>query len=180
MPTGDASTSSGWSTSLPSKVHLVLEVWWLSNRTRYGMIGRKNIGQFLNSQKAPHSSPSQVSYGESAWYILEKIHNIVTGPHWTFRARLFSKSSLARLKEFWNFSICLYEIKKKNLSKSTCPTGSFTSQGRRAVGNGEPWPYCGASCSANHFVSYLQNADWYSECWINKTAGCWWQIHVIF
>ena len=37
-----------------------------------------------------------------------------------------SKSSLALIQEFWNSSICLYEIKKKNLSKSTCPTGSFT------------------------------------------------------
>ena len=48
------------------------------------------------------------------------------------------KSSLARLQEFWNSSICLYEIKKKNLSKSTCPTGSFTALGCWAVGNGEP------------------------------------------
>ena len=42
-------------------------------------------------------------------------------------------------QEFWNYSICLYEIKKKNMSKSTCPTGSFTCPGCRAVGNGEPW-----------------------------------------
>ena len=45
------------------------------------------------------------------------------------RACLFSKSSLARLQEFWNSSICLYEIKRKNLFKSTCPTGSFTCPG---------------------------------------------------
>ena len=46
-----------------------------------------------------------------------------------FRARLFSKSSLAQFQEFCDSSICLYEIKKKNLSKSTCPTGSFTCPG---------------------------------------------------
>ena len=45
------------------------------------------------------------------------------------RAWLFSKSSLARLKEFWNSLICLYETKRKNLFKSTCPTGSFTCPG---------------------------------------------------
>ena len=50
------------------------------------------------------------------------------------RARLFSKSSLARLQEFWYYSICLYEIKKKNLSKSTCPTGSFTCPGPSGSG----------------------------------------------
>ena len=48
----------------------------------------------------------------------------------------------ARLQEFWNSSICLlYEIKRKNLFKSTCPTGSFTCPGRWAVGNGEPWTH---------------------------------------
>ena len=52
----------------------------------------------------------------------------------SFRARLFSKSSLAWLQEFWNSSICLYEIKKKNLSKSTCPTGSFTCPGLSGSG----------------------------------------------
>ena len=50
------------------------------------------------------------------------------------RARLFSKSSLALLQEFWNSSICLYEIKKKNLSKSTCQTGSFTCPGPSGSG----------------------------------------------
>ena len=50
------------------------------------------------------------------------------------RARLFSKSSLARLQEFWNSSICLYDIKKKNLSKSTCPTGGFTCPGPSGSG----------------------------------------------
>ena len=56
---------------------------------------------------------------------------------WMSRARLFSKSSLARLQEFWNSSICLYEMKKKNLSKSTCPTGSFTCPGPSGSGK---WP----------------------------------------
>ena len=46
------------------------------------------------------------------------------------RARLFSKSSLARLQGFWNSSIYIYQIKKKNLFKSTCQTGSFTCPGR--------------------------------------------------
>ena len=45
------------------------------------------------------------------------------------RASLFSKSSLARLQEFWNSSICLYEIIRKNMFKSTCPTGIFTCPG---------------------------------------------------
>ena len=49
------------------------------------------------------------------------------------RACLFSKSSLARLQGFYNSSICLYEIKRKNLFKSTCPTGSFTCPGRDAT-----------------------------------------------
>ena len=44
-----------------------------------------------------------------------KYHNIMDH----VRARLFSKSSLTRLQEFLNSSICLNEIKKKNLSKST-------------------------------------------------------------
>ena len=42
------------------------------------------------------------------------------------RACLFSKSSLAWLQEIWISSICLYEIERVNLFKSTCPTGSFT------------------------------------------------------
>ena len=50
------------------------------------------------------------------------------------RASLFSKSSFARLQEFWNSSICLYEIKRKNLSQSTCPTGSFTCPGPSGSG----------------------------------------------
>ena len=50
------------------------------------------------------------------------------------RACLFSKSSLARLQEFWNASMCLYEIKRKNLFKSTCPTGSLTCPGLSGSG----------------------------------------------
>ena len=50
------------------------------------------------------------------------------------RARLFSKSSLAWIQEFLNYLICLYAIKKKNLSKSTCPTGSFTCPGPSGSG----------------------------------------------
>ena len=61
--------------------------------------------------------------------------------HIHLRACLFSKSSLARLQEFWNSSICLYEINRKNLFKSTCPSGSFTCPGPLRsgnYGNGEP------------------------------------------
>ena len=54
-----------------------------------------------------------------------------------YRARLFSKSSLARPQEFWNSSIFLYEIKKKNQSKSTCLTGNFTCP--RSSGSGKRW-----------------------------------------
>ena len=48
--------------------------------------------------------------------------------HTDNRASLFSKSSLARLQEFRNSSICLYiyEIKRKNLFKSTRLTSTFT------------------------------------------------------
>ena len=53
------------------------------------------------------------------------------------RACLFSKSSLAQLQEFWNSYICLHEIKRKNLFKSTCPTGSFTCPG--PLGSGKRW-----------------------------------------
>ena len=56
------------------------------------------------------------------------------------RARLFSKSSFARLQEIWNSSICLYEIMKKNLSKSTCLTGSFTCPGLSGSGKRRALP----------------------------------------
>ena len=59
------------------------------------------------------------------------------------RARPFSKSSLARLQEFWNSSICLYEIKETNLSKSTCPTGSFTWPGPSGSGKRRALMSCG-------------------------------------
>ena len=49
-------------------------------------------------------------------------------------ACLFSKSSLAWLQEFWNSSIFLYEIKRKNLFKSTCPSSSFTCPGSSGSG----------------------------------------------
>ena len=38
------------------------------------------------------------------------------------------------LQEFWNSLICLYEIKRKNLFKSTCLTGSFTCPGPSGSG----------------------------------------------
>ena len=65
----------------------------------------------------------------------------VIGP---YVSGLFSKSSLARLQEFWNSSICLYEIKRKNLFKSTCPTGNFTCPG--PSGSGKPRALCVKSC----------------------------------
>ena len=52
------------------------------------------------------------------------------------RACLFSKSSLARLQEFWNSSICLYEIKRKN---PLALLVVLLALGHRAVGKGEPW-----------------------------------------
>ena len=68
------------------------------------------------------------------------------------RACLFWKSSLARLQEFTgrNSSICLYEIKRKNLFKSTCPTGSFTCPG--PSGSGKRWALwkCSHSCVQRH------------------------------
>ena len=60
----------------------------------------------------------------------------------SYRACLFSKSSLARLQEFWNSSIRLYEIKRKNLFKSTCRNGSFTC----------PWP---SGCGNRRALSYF-------------------------
>ena len=69
-----------------------------------------------------------------------------------YRACLFSKSSLARLQEFWNSSICLYEIKRKNLFKSTCPTGRLP----RAVGQWET-----ASPAVTHGQCYMiQQGNW--------------------
>ena len=70
---------------------------------------------------------------EKSWITSSIFKNAVWSAN-TYRARLFSKSSLARLQEFWNSSICLYEIKKKNLSKSTCLTGSFTCLGPSGSG----------------------------------------------
>ena len=52
---------------------------------------------------------------------------------YVYRACLFSKSSLARLQEFWNSSICLYEIKRKK-SVQIHLTGSFTCPGPSGSG----------------------------------------------
>ena len=52
----------------------------------------------------------------------------------------FSKSALAQFQEFWNSSICLYEMKRKNLFKSTCPTGSFTCPGSPCSGKRRALP----------------------------------------
>ena len=64
------------------------------------------------------------------------------------RTCLFSKSSLARLQEFRNSSVCLYEIKRKNLFKSTCPTGSFTCPGLSGSGKRQAlMPQCDSPSS---------------------------------
>ena len=41
---------------------------------------QQNINLILNSQKPPHSSPSQVSYGVSVMNILEKIDHVIIAP----------------------------------------------------------------------------------------------------
>ena len=41
----------------------------------------QNINQILNSQMAPHSSPSQASYGVSIVRILEEIDCVMMAPH---------------------------------------------------------------------------------------------------
>ena len=97
---------------------------------------------------------------------------------WSIRARLFSKSSLAWLQEFWNSSICLYDIKKKNMSKTTCPTGSFTCPGPSGSGKRQAlsiywwvmWFRCGFEYVAkNHHSVYIyiytyRDSDW-NLCW---------------
>ena len=94
-------------------------------------------------------------------------HNTITRP----RAHLFSKSSLARLQGFWNSSICLYEIKKKNLSKSTCPTGSFTCHGPSGSGKWRAlWPdNCDAS-SWKVISNSLDISDIHSQCFYHFSA----------
>ena len=71
-------------------------------------------------------------------FSIKKMHlKMLSGKWHSFlfsRACLFSKSSLAWLQKFWNSSICLYEIKRTNLFKSTCPTGSFTCPGLSGSG----------------------------------------------
>ena len=61
--------------------------------------------------------------------------------HWPQgRAPFFSKFLLARPIEFCNSSICLinkHRIMKKNVLKSTCPTGSFACPG--PMGSGKWW-----------------------------------------
>ena len=51
----------------------------------------------------------------------------------------FSKFSLGRLPKFAFVNTRLYMIKKKKLSKSTCPTASFTCPGPSDSGYVEPW-----------------------------------------
>ena len=77
------------------------------------------------------------------------------------RACLFSKSSLARLQEFWNSSICFYEIKRKNLFKSTCPTGSFTCPGPSGSGKRR----------ALHLMAWCRQATkhYLNQCWPSFT-----------
>ena len=72
------------------------------------------------------------------------------------RSCLFSKSSLAQIQVFWNSSICLYEIKRKNLFKSTCPTGSFTCPGPSGSGKRRALPSQFLGCP-NYFDLSLKD-----------------------
>ena len=65
--------------------------------------------------------------------------NTVTGP------QHIHKFSLAQLPEFSIFQYRIYMILKKKFSKSTCPTGSFTSPGLSVTG------ICWALCSVPIF-----------------------------
>ena len=42
--------------------------------------------QFLNSQKTPHSLPSQANYGVTVVRILEKIDHVITALHCTLKS----------------------------------------------------------------------------------------------
>ena len=78
--------------------------------------------------------------------------------HISGRACLFSKSSLARLQEFWNSPICLYEIKRKSLFKSTCPTGSFIWPGPSGNKKRRALYLCHHMTSLGHILSnYVVN-----------------------
>ena len=85
-----------------------------------------------NASIASDNGKQTTSLYPNQWRLGLLTHIHITGPD---RACLFSKSSLARLREFCNSSICLYEIKRKNLFKSTSPTGSFTCP--RPLGSGK-------------------------------------------
>ena len=76
------------------------------------------------------------------WSLEAMSHEHLTIFAFCCRARLFSKSSLSRLQEFWNSLICLYEIKKKNLSKFMCRTGSFTCPGPSGSGKRRALCWC--------------------------------------
>ena len=78
------------------------------------------------------------------------------------RACLFSKSSLARLQESWNSSICLYEIKRKNLFKSICLTGSFSCAGPSS--SGKWWALRNLNPPGNE-VTTIRELGQYLGCW---------------
>ena len=82
----------------------------------------------------------------------------------------FSKSSLAQLQEFWNSSICLYEIKRKNFFKSTCPTGRFTCPG--PSGSGKRRALLGHSEWHTQLFTKVWNIEycWYVFIWNNQST----------
>ena len=63
--------------------------WWHYDTVQYDMILqtslqwlRQKVNQNLHSQKTPHTSPSQVSYGVPIVRILNKNDPMIMAPHW--------------------------------------------------------------------------------------------------
>ena len=58
------------------------------------------LSEGLNSQKTPHTSPSQASYGVSFWGISEKINCIITAPHYIFPLNVCHKNTFEMQSAF--------------------------------------------------------------------------------
>ena len=91
----------------------------------------------------------------------------------TSRACLFSKSSLARLQEFWNSLICLYEIKEEKSVQIHLPDWLFYLPGpsgsgkRRALTSPVPlWIHYQCSHQSQMKVMVYQN-NWHLDCLFN-------------
>ena len=120
--------------------------FWVATNIRHNIIhllhwvpGNKNIFMdqsryaSLHCNNISHWLGAYLDWSLHIWYTIKPLISDTPNP----MSCLFSKSSLALLQEFWNSSICLYEIKIKNMFKSTCLTGSLTCPG--PSGSGKRW-----------------------------------------